>query len=106
VSYLILIAMPMWLLAVARTYLFCGCGAVHFVMCHVCNFEHVLLAGTGTPTGNGDGRKLSPASVDGGGDGEILSPRGRGWAADPRREFPVAIPSCGLVFAHQSVVVM
>jgi hypothetical protein len=88
----------MWLLAVARTYLFGGCGAVHFVMCHVCNFEHVLLAGTGTPTGmksptgNGDGRKLSPVSVDGGGDGEILSPRGRGWAADPRRGIPRCHP--------------
>jgi hypothetical protein len=48
--------------------------------------------GDGFPAGGGDGRKSPPASVGGGGAGENVSPRGRGWEADPRRGIPRCHP--------------
>jgi hypothetical protein len=44
------------------------------------------------PGGDGGGIKLSPVSFRGGGGGENLSPRGRGWAVDPRRGIPRCHP--------------
>ena len=53
--------------------------------------EYILLQGW-DPCGDGDGKKVSTASVDGDGDEESLSPRGRGWGANPRW----GIPRCHL----------
>jgi hypothetical protein len=63
------------------------------------SFEDVgdKFAGTGTPAGifprGGRGREENiPASINGDGGGELLSPRGRGWRAIPRRGIPGCHP--------------
>jgi hypothetical protein len=97
--------MPMWLLAVARTYLFCRCVAVHFVMCTIlnlpCDLRMLCWRGRGPRRGRnprrgtGTGEICPPRVLTGAGTGKFC-PRGDGDGQPlPDGEFPVAIPSGG-----------